>query len=1120
MTGGQPTGEACRARGRGRRWALRCCVAGAGLVALLVVAVGAAVTRLVLGPVDLGFIADDVASGIASSLGPDHRVRFSSLTLEWAEGSPRITVSGLEIARADGAPIATAPRAFVGLGLAGLAGGRIEPVSLVARSPVLGLTIRTDGTIARGGPDPERERARPTPAIALIDPDLIGRGLSTGGGASSGGALRRVSLSDVTVTIRDERTGIARTYGEIDVEIAQLGETGMEGLVSAAGVRGRWRIAASLEDAVDGRRPLTIAADGVTVADLAGPEAGGLAGLSLALRFRGDIAADGRLERLDGAVTLGGQGVMEGPGWRAEVAPMRLDLSVEPERRVIELSPSLVRLGDIGGRVSGRFVLPAPDDPTKVVRLNLALDQLRVDAAGPVPELDRLVASGSYEMGSRTLWIDRAEAIGPGGSVAEARGQIALAGPTPGIRLEARAGNLSALSVKRIWPHAIAPEAQEWFVQNVEAGHLDRAEIALDIPPGFLDGRPLLRDMYRGEYRVRDGTVRLSPELPPITGVSGVVRSTGTSVRVEASGGRIDHATGGANLPTITFTSDGMDVRTTAVGVLEARAEGGAGALLAIGDAQGLPVARGGGFDTRAITGDGVANVRVTFPIFPGPDAPQQTTTVDAELTNITGRGIVEGRDLERGNFRLTTEGDSFALEGTATIMGLPARLSARQDGARRLTLRAEVDTDDQSRARLGFNLAPYVSGPVALRLTREAVGNDAVRRLEADLVQARLAVEQIAFEKAAGVPATLALVLRGQNRITGVDDVVLNGRGFGLRGRARLAEDGTPTLVELTDVRLRPEDSFNARVELGEGRLQVRVTGRQVDIRPFLRNVMSEDEPTGEGGRLDLSVRVDRARGHNGATLNDLRLDLVRAGARMTEFAIAGSFGGATRITGEVLSERGRPYLRLISTDGGAALRFLDLYRNMRGGRLTVTQTLTDPTGRRSDGVLYIEDFRVVNDEGLQRLFGAAPQDPEGSTRRVSGGDVAFDRMRVVFSRSPGTIQLSEGVLRNANVGITFEGRMDSRRQAVDLRGVFIPAFALNNLIARIPVVGAFMGGQNEGLIGVTYAVVGPLSGPTLRINPVSAIAPGFLRQIFAFPDQPTGALPQRRTPQDATGN
>ena len=41
---------------------------------------------------------------------------------------------------------------------------------------------------------------------------------------------------------------------------------------------------------------------------------------------------------------------------------------------------------------------------------------------------------------------------------------------------------------------------------------------------------------------------------------------------------------------------------------------------------------------------------------------------------------------------------------------------------------------------------------------------------------------------------------------------------------------------------------------------------------------------------------------------------------------------------------------------------------------------------------------------------------------------------------------------------------------------------------------------GNNEGLIGVTYEVVGTPGQPVLRVNPISAIFPGVTRKIMEF--------------------
>jgi hypothetical protein len=91
--------------------------------------------------------------------------------------------------------------------------------------------------------------------------------------------------------------------------------------------------------------------------------------------------------------------------------------------------------------------------------------------------------------------------------------------------------------------------------------------------------------------------------------------------------------------------------------------------------------------------------------------------------------------------------------------------------------------------------------------------------------------------------------------------------------------------------------------------------------------------------------------------------------------------------------------------------------------------------------------------------------------------------------------------VVWGPSIGATMDGALDYFRDEVRLRGTFVPAYGLNNLFSRLPVVGMLLGGgANEGLLGITYQVVGPPRAPVLQVNPISAVAPGFLRKLFEF--------------------
>jgi hypothetical protein len=93
------------------------------------------------------------------------------------------------------------------------------------------------------------------------------------------------------------------------------------------------------------------------------------------------------------------------------------------------------------------------------------------------------------------------------------------------------------------------------------------------------------------------------------------------------------------------------------------------------------------------------------------------------------------------------------------------------------------------------------------------------------------------------------------------------------------------------------------------------------------------------------------------------------------------------------------------------------------------------------------------------------------------------------------------EGVVKGPTIGATIEGSIDYPGSQVRMSGTFVPMYGLNNMFGQIPILGLFLGaGSNEGLIGVTYEVVGSPEKPVVRVNPISAMAPGVLRKIFEF--------------------
>jgi hypothetical protein len=220
----------------------------------------------------------------------------------------------------------------------------------------------------------------------------------------------------------------------------------------------------------------------------------------------------------------------------------------------------------------------------------------------------------------------------------------------------------------------------------------------------------------------------------------------------------------------------------------------------------------------------------------------------------------------------------------------------------------------------------------------------------------------------------------------------------------------------------------------------------------------------------------------------------LSRRNGNIKSFTLSGKLGRDTPLTADMRGQgQGREVVYLETNDAGAFFRFTDTYSKMIGGQLELAMDPPTVEPRAKEGLINVRDFSVKGESALDRVAAGGPAGvPNG---------IAFSRLRAEFTRQNGQLSIREGVVKGPTIGATIEGSIDYPGNQVRMSGTFVPMYGLNNMFGQIPIVGLFLGGgSNEGLIGVTYEVVGSPGQPVLRVNPISAMAPGVLRKIFEF--------------------
>ena len=229
---------------------------------------------------------------------------------------------------------------------------------------------------------------------------------------------------------------------------------------------------------------------------------------------------------------------------------------------------------------------------------------------------------------------------------------------------------------------------------------------------------------------------------------------------------------------------------------------------------------------------------------------------------------------------------------------------------------------------------------------------------------------------------------------------------------------------------------------------------------------------------------------------MTGLELTAYRRGGEMRLGSLRGRIGaGAVTATGS------GGEMRLATTDAGALARFADLYGRLEGGDLDL---VLRSRGETSAGAATLTNFVLRDEPAFRQLVTAGrPRASEDGGAAIDPSLVRFQKMTASFERSPGKLKIQDAVIYNPYMGLTTQGLIDFEHNQIDVSGSFVPAYQVNTMLTKIPLVGVLLsGGQNDGVFGVSYRVHGPMGGPTLTVNPLSAIAPGILRRILGAID------------------
>ena len=519
-----------------------------------------------------------------------------------------------------------------------------------------------------------------------------------------------------------------------------------------------------------------------------------------------------------------------------------------------------------------------------------------------------------------------------------------------------------------------------------------------------------------------------------------------------------------------------------------------------------IPRASGGQFDGHLALG-----LKVGDDVPPG----QVSVAADAVATNLAIDKLVGKQGLSDATIRLDLDKGALHAKGDGRILGAPASIDLRKPASGAGEAVVTMALDDAARARAGFGAGGAVKGVIGARITAPVASGEKTRAaVDLDFTRAAIDGPIPGFAKALGKPGRATLTVVPHDASTSLDDIAFEGGGATLRGSVELDKDGDFASAKFSQVKLSPGDEMRVDAQQTSDVLRISAHAANLDARPFLKALSASAQGTSsEDGKAPLDVDLHSAilTGQNSQAITGAELKLSRRGGRTTRVTLNGRLGRQP-ISIATSQIDNAPHLSIRAGDAGAALLFMDLYKRMAGGQLEANVALISST--RLDGYVTVHDFTLREDPAIRKLAaeGLASQardapgsDATGAT--VDASAMTFRKLEAKFTKSGNDVEVSDGSMFGPTLGATVQGRIDFGRDQVNLGGTFVPLFGVNNLFSQVPVIGPLLGGnKHEGLVGLSYRITGSAANPVLNVNPLSVLAPGFLRQIFGAldPTQP----------------
>lgn len=679
------------------------------------------------------------------------------------------------------------------------------------------------------------------------------------------------------------------------------------------------------------------------------------------------------------------------------------------------------------------------------------------------------------------------------------------------IVFEADIAKFKLDDLSKFWPRYLAEPAWEWCKQNLFGGYAENGKFIFTFGYDEKNKGINLLDL-QGKAYVVDSNISYLEGMPVVNNVYGTAYFSTSEIDIKVDKGVSNGViiTGGnVRLYDLNQYHNYIDINI--------KGNSSVSDALRFIDNPPLNYAKEIGINPDSVSGDVEIDLGLNFELYQNLSPDEIKVDVKADLQNLKYPKAFDGKDLTAEKLFLQVNSEGFEVKGNAEFDGIPLKVAFNEFFKNKTykskgTLNFVLNDDVKRKFGIDVELLnePYISGyaDVAAELT-VMQDNKTKVAVDADLKNADIDYSFLGFKKAAGIAGNIKAALEiNKNKISKISSFNLKKSDFDLSGDISLDKNSELKTINISRIH-GPKTSAKAKIEFADKgkKVKINVSGNSYDLTELFAatenkaatNKDKTDDDWSNVPDTEVFIAVNSLwTNPNTPIKNFAGSAVLKPKIGIDEVHMVGNYGSDKSIKLKldyVPRPEGEYLLSIDSNNAGSTLRVLRLYNDMTGGILKIEAKRN--RNKEFIGHAQIRDFSIHNTPLMAKLLTVASF--SGILDLLRGEGLTFSHFDAPFEYKNKVLYINDAKMFGNVIGFTGNGSYERVSKDINIKGIVSPAYSLNSLIGKIPVVGSVLAGKDGTVFAVSYKIKGNVHEPKISINPLSVFSPNSVKDLFS---------------------